>query len=58
MSEDEFWELFVGVKVVYYLKYMGFKNSEILVLLLIEGYMVLGESIILFFSDFILGLDW
>jgi outer membrane protein len=57
-SEDELWELSVGAKVAHYPKYMGSKNSETLVLPLIEGYLVLGESTTLFSSDFTLGLDW
>ena len=57
-NEDQLWELPVGAKVAYYPKYMGSKNSETLVLPLIEGYMVLGESTTLFSSDFTLGLDW
>ena len=57
-NEDQLWELSVGAKVAYYPKYMGSKNSETLVLPLIEGYMVLGESTTLFSSDFTLGLDW
>lgn len=57
-SEDELWELSFGAKVAHYPKYMGSKNSATLVLPLIEGYMVLGESTTLFSSDFTLGLDW
>ena len=57
-SEDPLWELSVGAKVAHYPKYMGSKNSETLVLPLIEGYMVLAESTTLFSSDFTLGLDW
>lgn len=57
-SEAPLWELSLGAKVAHYPKYMGSNNSETQVLLMIEGYRALGESTLLFSSDFSLGLDW